>query len=187
MFAGYVGRQYRPGKGVVLLGINPGGGGDAYSQRTTEDRIFYPLLHAFKNAPPLDAMGAFERVNEYFARVLPSWNIWRIVEPALNSVGADIDKVAYMNLVPYRTRQDKMPSAAARRVSLERVVEPALLLLAPEAVVALGKKAGEIQNIWQPPPYTRLYCVPRTIGDRYVSEPAKEVLARMEEELGAKA
>ena len=183
MFAGFVGQRYEPGKGVVLLGINPGGGGDAYAYRSPDDRRFYPLLQDFKNASSSDAMEAFERVNEHFAQILLRWNIWRIVEPALNSMGMDIDKTAYMNLVPYRTRQDKMPPVAARRASLEQIVAPALALLAPKAVVALGKKAGKIQDIWRPPPHIRLYCVPRTISDRTISEDAKLELERIKKEL----
>ena len=47
MFAGYVGKTYEPG-GIVLFGVNPGGGGDTYDRRSYEDPTFYPLLQAFK-------------------------------------------------------------------------------------------------------------------------------------------
>ncbi|MGH8203401.1 MAG: hypothetical protein ACREST_02265, partial [Steroidobacteraceae bacterium] len=50
MFAGYLGVAYAKGRGLLFLAINPGGGGDAYETRTTEDEIFYPLLVSFKSA-----------------------------------------------------------------------------------------------------------------------------------------
>ena len=52
MFAGYVGSSYQPDAGLLLLGINPGGGGDAYTSRTQEDENFYPLLAALKQEVP---------------------------------------------------------------------------------------------------------------------------------------
>lgn len=57
-----------------------------------------------------------------------------------------------------------------------------LELLAPRAIVAMGKKAGDIMNRR----YTGgrpVYCVPRTNGDRYVSDAAKSVHERMKSEL----
>ena len=73
MFAGYAGRLYRTGAGILLLAINPGGG-DAYRSRTAEDDQFYPLLKAFKNAPAKKAPEAFERVNETFAAMMRRGN-----------------------------------------------------------------------------------------------------------------
>src|SRR4051812_23112343 len=58
-FPGYVGRDYRQG-GLVLLLINPGGGGDAYRVRTPQDELFYPLLHRFREASLAAAPTLFE-------------------------------------------------------------------------------------------------------------------------------
>ena len=38
MFAGYVGPGYKPGVGLLLVAINPGGGGDAYRIQTLTRR-----------------------------------------------------------------------------------------------------------------------------------------------------
>ena len=103
MFAGFVGRRYRTGAGIVLLAINPGGGGDAYRSRTGEDEHFYPLLRAFKRATQEHALEAFERVNETFAEIVRCWNVWKIIEPTLEAAGKALDESAYINLVPYRT------------------------------------------------------------------------------------
>lgn len=177
MFAGFVGRRYRSGAGILLLAINPGGGGDAYRSRTEEDEQFYPLLKAFKRATPEHALEAFERVNETFAEIVRRWNVWKIIEPTLEAVGKTLDEAAYMNLVPYRTRADKMPPVAARRIAVKRIVEPTIDLLVPRAIVALGKKAGTIQDIWRPD--VPMYCVRRTIGDTYVHADAIQTLAEM--------
>ena len=181
MFAGFVGHRYRSGAGILLLAINPGGGGDAYRSRTEVDEQFYPLLKAFKRATPEHALGAFERVNETFAEIVRRWNVWKIIEPTLEAAGIALDEAAYMNLVPYRTRADKMPPVAARRTAVKRIVEPTIDLLAPRAIVALGKKAGTIQDFWRPD--VPMYCVRRTIGDTYVHADATQTLAEMQRAL----
>ena len=181
MFAGYVGRRYKAGTGILLLAINPGGGGDAYRSRSREDEQFHPLLRSFKNAAPEEALVAFERVNQTFAEMVKRWNVWRIVKPTLGAAGIALDEAAYMNLVPYRTRADKIPPVAARRESLARIVEPSIDLLAPKAIVALGKKAGTMGDIWQP--NKPLYCIRRTIGDSYVHADALRTFAEMRREI----
>ena len=177
MFAGFVGRRYRSGASILLLAINPGGGGDAYRSPTGKDEHFYPLLRAFKRATPEHALEAFERVNETFAEIVRRWNVWKIIEPTLEAAGKALDEVAYMNLVPYRTRADKTPPVAARRTAVKRIVEPTIDLLVPQAIVALGKKAGKIQDISQPD--VPMYCVRRTRGDNYVHADAAQTLAEM--------
>jgi len=49
-----------------------------------------------------------------------------------------------MNVVPYRTRDDKTPTVATQRQSWKRIVEPTLGLLQPTAMVSLGIKAGKV-------------------------------------------
>ena len=177
MFAGFVGRRYRTGAGILLLAINPGGGGDAYRSRTGEDEHFYPLLRAFKRATPEHALEAFERVNETFAEIVRRWNVWKIIEPTLEAAGKALDEAAYMNLVPYRTRANKMPPVAARRTAVKRFVEPTIDLLVPRAIVALGKKAGKIQDTSRPD--VPIYCVRRTRGDTCVHADAAQILAEI--------
>jgi hypothetical protein len=75
MFAGYVGDGYVPGNGILLLAINPGGGGDAYDARTREDEVFYPLLSAFKECTKAETEIRFENVNSAFAQIVQAWNL----------------------------------------------------------------------------------------------------------------
>lgn len=182
MFAGYVGSSYVPGSGLLLLAINPGGGGDAYTKRIPEDEVFYPLLAKFKHSDPANASAVFERINESFVGIVKGWNLWRILGPTLAAAGKNLDEVAYMNVVPYRTRQDKMPPVSTRQIAWSRIIVPTLALLQPRAVVTLGKKAG---SIVQPLLDSGIvyYCVPRTIGDSYLSDEALEVHEHMRRQL----
>ena len=172
MFAGYVGTDYRPGSGLLLLAINPGGGGYAYESRTAEDHKFLPLLMEFKQAEPSELMESFERVNVAFMRIVRGWNIWTILDPTLKAAGVAIEDVAYMNIVPYRTRGNVMPPAATRKRAWARIVQPSVDLLAPRAIIAMGKKAGGVVKRWYAGALP-VYCVPRTNGDPYVSDAAK--------------
>jgi hypothetical protein len=182
MFAGYVGADYRPGVGLLLLAINPGGGGDAYENRTAEDQMFIPLLTRFKQAGHRERLESFECVNAAFSNIVKGWKIWTILKPTLDAAGVEIEAVAYMNIVPYRTRGNRMPPVMARERAWKRVVEPSLDLLAPRAIVAMGKKAGDVLNRRHAGDRP-VYCVPRTNGDRYVSDAAKFVHERMKSEL----
>jgi len=183
MFAGYVGRDYSPGDGLVLLAINPGGGGDAYTRRIPEDEVFYPLLIAFKQAKGSSILPAFEAINDAFVPIVKGWNLWRILEPTLRAAEARIEQVAYMNVVPYRTREDKMPPVAARRTAWGEIIQPTLDLLAPRATITLGKKAGAVVEALSDSDVPT-YCVPRTIGDSYISDGALEMHSRIKAELG---
>lgn len=181
MFAGYVGAKYKPDHGLLLLAINPGGGGDAYTHRIPEDEIFYPLLMEFKSCSSTNRVSAFERVNSSFIPIVQGWSLWKILKPTLDAAGKTLDEVAYMNVVPYRTRGDKMPPIAARRTSWEVVIEPTLEVLKPKAIITLGKKAGSVVDILYRGS-EHLYCVPRTIGDSWVSDDAVAVHEKMRDE-----
>lgn len=176
MFAGYVGAGYRQG-GVVLLAVNPGGGGDAY-QRTAEDEVFYPLLKAFRDCAPEEAETLFGRINSEFASVLPRWNLWRILKPTLDAAGVGLDEVAYLNAVPYRTRENKVPKVHAKQAAWRMITGPTLDALRPGMLIALGNKAGDIMaRLYSGP--ARTECVPRTNGDSYISDDAKLALKRI--------
>ena len=96
----------------------------------------------------------------------------------LEAAGASLKQAAYLNAVPYRTRGDKMPPVHAQRTAWELVTAPSLDALQPRAIIALGKKAGSVlDRFYEGDAAT--YCVPRTIGDSHISEPAKRVLQNL--------
>lgn len=181
MFAGYVGPRFTSGRGLLFLAINPGGGGDAYTSRTHKDAL-YPLLEEFRAAAPTEILTAFEQVNDAFPSIVKAWNIWRILGPTLIASCRSLDHVAYMNIVPYRTRGDRMPPADAMRCAWRMLMQPTLAILQPRAIVTLGMKAGSVVDKLH---QGRLhaYCVPRTIGDTRISDKARQVHEQMAKEL----
>jgi hypothetical protein len=173
-FLGFAGSQFQPG-GVVLLAINPGGGGDAYQRRTMQDAQLLPLIEAFTKSSGEEITKHFVAMSSNYAAQVRTWNLWRIFAPVLQACGKEMDEVIYLNCFPYRTAGDRMPQAAALRASWAKVVEPLLSVLNPAIVVALGKKVGGVAEQQFKGP-GKLYVVPRTIGDTRVSEEAKVVL-----------
>ena len=182
MFAGYVGTNYEPGVGILLLAVNPGGGGDAYRTRTAADEVFHPLLAEFKAADRPRVVESFKRITTAFPRILEGWNLRRILRPTLEAAGVTIEEVAFMNVVPYRTRNNRPPSVAAARTAWQRIVDPCLSILAPRSIVAMGKKAGHLVDRLHSGK-DPVYCLPRTNGDRYVSDEARQVHEKMRREL----
>ena len=177
-FLGFCGPGYRKG-GAVFLAINPGGGGDAYVARTQQDSALLPLIERFSDSP-IEAAGApFERMCESYLAQAQSWNLWRILGPAIAACNARAEDLCYLNCFPYRTRGDALPSAQPLRLSWQKVVSPLITELEPSLLVVLGKKAGNV--------VARLYdgdapafVVPRTIGDSHVSPAASESLVDLE-------
>jgi hypothetical protein len=182
MTIGYVGKNYERGKGIMLLGINPGGGGVKFaSGRSAEDKLFYPNLYEFKATGSLESLA---QINKAYTQVLPLWNLWRILGPTIEAAGRTFDEIAYMNVVPYRTRDDKTPPVATQRQSWTHIVEPTLELLQPNAMVSLGMKAGKVVQRFHTGDQ-RHYCVQRTIGDSWVCEQALSTFEDMRREMAA--
>lgn len=174
MFPGAVGPNYRPG-GVVLLAINPGGGGDAYRTRTSLDERFYPLLMQARDADGVTSFDAIQAFGSAFFQVLPGWNINRIIIPCLDAAGAALDETAYLNAVPYRTRKDREPTVGAKHQSWNLVTMPLLEVLQPGIIIALGCKAGDVITRFYTGP-VKTFVVPRTNGDRWVRDDAQKVI-----------
>jgi hypothetical protein len=170
MFLGYVGPLYRRGR-PLLLAINPGGGRDSYKVRTRADGEFYPIMEAFHWCGADNALAHFEAMNTAWVRNIRIWNLRRILEPVLDALGCSVDEVAFLNAVPYRTREDRLPSAHARRQAWALVTAPLLQLLDPGVIVALGQKAGDVLD-QQYRGGAQKFTVQRSNGDTYVTPKA---------------
>lgn len=168
---GFIGQDYRPG-GTILLGINPGGGGDKYV-RTVADSLLLPMIHSLRDGEA--SPDALEAMFNQYATNMRTWNLWRIVAPTIDACGSRQSEIAYLNWFPFRTRADQMPHAHAMRRSRDAYLSPLIKNLAPSRIIALGKKVG----VWlekAPPGGGRLYIIPRTIGDSYLSPEAIKVI-----------
>jgi hypothetical protein len=183
MFQGFVGRRYAPG-GTVLMAINPGGGGDAYARRTAEDEVFFPLLEALRGANPDDSLHQLDALSAAFPAIVRGWNLWRILGPTIDAAGSSLDEIAYLNCVPYRTRGDRMPRVSAQRAAWELTTQPILESLQPRLILALGKKAGGVLLRFYSGSADR-FCIPRTVGDTYLSAEALEVLTAVKQMVGS--
>jgi hypothetical protein len=174
MFPGFVGKHYLKGS-ICLVAINPGGGQDSYL-RTRGDEIFFPVLQRFRTASDADAEFFFEDLCMHFEKILTCWNLWNIVSPILTSTGLTLNEIAFINAVPYRTRKDGLPSVSAKTLSWQKVTGPAIELLEPGHVIALGQKACDVLRRFYSGRYV---CVPRTNGDRYISPQAREIITSL--------
>lgn len=177
---GYIGKNYRKG-GDILLGINPGGGRDAY-RRTPEDGRLLPRIAALRDGSHSNA--DLDAVFEICMENMRTWNLWRIVEPVLGALGKGQDEIAYLNWCPFRTRNDAMPRAYVMRNCRASIVDPLIAGLAPRRVIALGKKVGKW--VTELPQDAHIFVVPRTNGDRYLSERARAVLNDLRTSTGAR-
>ena len=177
MTVSYLGSQYRPGADFLLLGINPGGGGDAHVERDPHDERLYPALMSFKRAADAEALAAFDHLQATYPSAIRAWPLYTIIYPILDAVGRSLDRITLMNVVPYRTRNDKPPPAQGKRLGWT-MVEYTLGHLQPSAIVTLGAAAGNVVDSC----YTGnrpVYRVPRMRGDRGVTPEAREVISHL--------
>lgn len=178
MYPGYVGPKYCK-EGIVVFGVNPGGGGDAY-QRHPDDDELYCAIRSFVQAKPPYLEKELSRLNRIFERIVQSWNLWRIFAPTLDALRVQLNEICYLNAVPYRTRENKKPPVAAQSESWRQVIDPTLELLKPATIIALGKAAGQVVERFNTSP-ARIYVVPRTNGDTYLCQEAINVLRKIKE------
>ncbi len=136
---GWVGPAWA--NGTLLIGINPGGGGDAYRGNPTDD-LLYSACRALGGAEnSTEETDALSKLTEIWMRSQKSHNIWRIVLPILKATGEHEDAIAFMNIVPFRTRNDAMPRVTEIKKALDISALPAIAELKPKRIIALGAKA----------------------------------------------
>ena len=177
MTVGYLGSRYRRGSDILLIGINPGGGGDTHVHRDPHDERLYPALVSFKQAADTNVLAVFDRLQTIYPSAIRAWPLYEIAYPILDTVGRSLDRITLMNVVPYRTRNDKPPPAQAKRLGWE-IVEYTLGHLQPRAIVTLGAAAGKVVDSFHTSDRP-VYCVPRMRGDRGVTPAAREVISNL--------
>ena len=177
---GYLGDQYRPGHSPLLLGINPGGGGTNATrpESVMADRPVYQALRAFRDASPDNLRQAFEQLNRAMATVmLTKWRIGKLFQAVIDANAEwTLEHLAFMNVVPYRTRPNEHPRTAAVEVGWRRLVEPSLEELDPDVIFALGAEPRNAIRRWGEPKWNRrLHYLKRQRGDNGVTREALEV------------
>jgi hypothetical protein len=177
---GWIGRDYQPG-GIVLLGVNPGGGGDGYRGNPTDAEL-YRQLREFRDAPPARRGVAFAELCSSWVAIQRTHSIWRVIAATLDAAGATVDEVAFLNMLPFRTREDKPAPVAVMTAAWDRATRPQLEALSPKAMVALGfKAANALARLSDPGSMYRIFRVKRARGDTRVTDEAQAALAELRE------
>lgn len=181
--AGWVGAGWS--NGTLMIGINPGGGGDNYRRNPDDDRL-YELLRQFRDVKTLSEQTiAFERLSAGWIDIQRTHNIWRIINAILEATGESAHEIAFMNILPFRTRMDKQPSAKTLKEAWEKIAEPQILALRPRRIIALGKKAWNVLTRFKIPDEAELILFKRGIGDSYVPMESQAVLRQLAAERAA--
>jgi hypothetical protein len=175
---GWVGAHYKTG-GTIFMGINPGGGKKAKTHEPVDDVKLYSLLRKFKQAHGQnEILDTFASLNMGYIEIQPRHNIYRIlIAKFLEKLNLDIDDAAFLNLVPFRTNEDRRPSKASVLLAWELATHRQLRALQPSKVFLLGKKVFDafhpFQNLF---PQTKFVTVYRTNGDTYHHPRTRELL-----------
>lgn len=174
---GWVGPAWA--SGTLLVGINPGGGGDAYQRNRTDD-LLYSVLREFRDAKNLTAqMQAFDRLSLVWSDIQRGHNIWRIIKPILDATGESVQNIAFMNILPFRTRGDAAAPAAVLRTAWSKAAEPQIRALSPKRIISLGKKAWDVIAREKVPGSAQLILFKRRIGDSYIPRESVAVLEKL--------
>jgi len=171
---GWVGSRWSGG--TLLVGINPGGGGDQYRRNPTDDEL-YSLLRAFRDALTEPARKeALEHASRAWQRIQQGHNIWRIIAPILEATGETPDEIAFMNILPFRTRMDRAAPASTLRQAWAQSAEPQIRALQPRRIIALGAKAWKVLSGFPSPCGAETFLFKRGIGDSYIPTESRELL-----------
>lgn len=176
---GWVGARWAGG--TLLVGINPGGGGDEYRRNSTDDELYNRLREFTAAQSESGKASAFECASKTWMSLQRTHNIWRIIQPILDATGERNDEVAFINILPFRTRMDRAAPATVLRRAWERASGRQVAALRPERVIALGKKAWDVLSRFPIPDQTELILFKRGIGDSYIPPESQAVLRKLAE------
>lgn len=177
---GWVGPQW--GGGTLMIGINPGGGGDNYRRNPTDEEL-YKLLRAFRDsASAEDQILAFGQLSAAWTRIQKSHNIWRVIGKILDATGEVEQEVGFMNVLPFRTRMDKAPTSKDLQRAWDKVALRQIEALRPRRIIALGKKAWDVMARRNLPTDSELILFKRGIGDSYIPQESQQVLQKLARE-----
>ena len=174
---GWVGKQWQP-SGTLLMAINPGGGGDAYRPNPTDERL-YGLFRAFRAAPADQREVALLALSEGWAAIQKTHNIYRLIRPIMEALDAGSEDLTFLNVLPFRTRQDKPAGSAVLRRAWDVATAQQVTALQPRRIIALGRKAFDaLTAVGATKEYDVVY-LKRAIGDSHVTPEAQAAIAAL--------
>ncbi len=148
---GMVGSGYRSG-GVAILSINPAGGSPKSRSDLLSDRMYEKFKGLRGVAQGRQALDAFEASNEAFIASMRHWgSMTRYLELIQQAMKWRHENIAYLYVVPFRTRGDKgsqMERTIRGRDHIEKGYQKHLKgqldLLSPGRIVAMDKPSNNI-------------------------------------------
>jgi hypothetical protein len=175
---GWVGKSWQPDGGTLLMAINPGGGGDAYRLNSTDERL-YGLFRAFKAAPPDERGEALTELSNAWIGIQKTHNIYRLVQPILEALDTGSEDMAFLNVLPFRTRGDAPAGSAVLRRAWDVATSHQVAALRPRRIIALGRKAFDaLTAVGATKAYDVIY-LKRAIGDSHVTPEAQAAIASL--------
>ena len=156
---GMVGQRYEPG-GLVILSVNPAGGKDNYqsnhspSKKKRADEM-YERMRNLRNADRI--LDAFEKSNSAILNNYPDWgSMTDYCNQILDSANKVFRDIAYLHVVPFRTRGDKGSEMNSSEVGKSYLrsgfyihVKRQLDILSPSHVIAVDRSSEDAANLYQ--------------------------------------
>ncbi len=158
---GYVGTKYKAG-GLLFVGMNPGGA--TVGEISEGDRRQLAVLTALRESSQRNRLAAFEELNSELSRSMKRWAIYKAVKRILDSLDMSFSEVAYVNLVKWRTKEERFSSRLLRK-SWYAHAAPQIKLLQPGGTISLGVTTAKQLDRLRP----FHLAIERTIGDKYWS------------------
>lgn len=178
---GWVGKNWKSG-GTLLMAINPGGGGDNYRVNPTDARL-YGLIRDFRDAKSTEErLAGLRGLSDAWIQIQASHNIRRIIDAVFKALGTNAHQTAFLNVLPFRTREDRPARKAELRRAWDSVTKHQVAALAPRRVIALGCKAYDALLAAGAAEEYEIVLLKRAIGDSRITPHAQEVLNQLRDE-----
>lgn len=147
---GYVGEQYRSG-GLCLISVNPAGGKDGYSPSHGDELIYTATARFAEAEEGPEAVQEFTGIARAFETAMPFWGAqWGHVRNIISAADVELDAIAYVYLVPFRTRADAGSSLPPLVIdaAIRRGFFDVLDALQPGPVIAMDRPSEGAGRRW---------------------------------------
>lgn len=159
---GFIGPNYGPG-GVLILSINPAGGKDNRVSGP-DDKRMYAAFRTLAAASDELLVPAFHDLNRLILAQMPGWRVFnQHTSPVLDALDVRLEQVAYVYVVPFRTRDDqgaKIPSDVVDRAYRTGLADQ-LSVLNPGVIIAIDRHSERVARQFSAskakPPEVRYY------------------------------
>ena len=150
---GMVGANYGRG-GVIILSVNPAGGKRNLESSYLDDRVYERFRDLRSLERNMSLHEAFEAANRAYrsAMLQPHWTITRKhYTKILKALGKRVDDVSFLQVVPFRTRDDEGSRMNFNYVmrGYERNAKKQLMLLAPGVIIAMDGPSRDVAQLYK--------------------------------------